>query len=355
MAVPYDGSVIKPSSQIAFLPDGNWTYPAGTVFVKHFDILTNENNPASLRRLETRLLVNLTNGVMTGATYKWRPDYSDADLVSSAETENLLIQTSLGVRTQQWYYPSPVDCITCHTIPAGGVLGASKTRQLNGDFTYPGSQVTDNQIRTLNHIGLIYPAIDEGKLTNFSALANIGDTNATIEYQARSFLDVNCAYCHLPGGTGRAQFDARITTPLSASGLLTAPVVTGVPGSHVITPGDELRSLAYQRVSSLNSLIKMPPLARNEVDVKGRDVLQAWIDSLFGAPSPTLYFQANGNTAVLSWLPGTNTFFLEQSATLGPGAVWTAAGTPFFTGAQASVDVTVGDSQLFYRLTSQAP
>ncbi|PWU16410.1 MAG: hypothetical protein C5B50_13625, partial [Verrucomicrobia bacterium] len=147
MALPF---VVPPSGgspsdlsprgdKIKFRPTGEWTFPKGTVFVKHFDLPTDETDPAAKRRLETRLIVCDSTGGVYGVTYKWRPDNTDADLLYSNLTEKITIRTLTGVRTQSWYYPSRDDCRTCHTPRAGGVLGP-KTRQLNRLFTYGGAE-----------------------------------------------------------------------------------------------------------------------------------------------------------------------------------------------------------------------
>src|SRR5882724_11152438 len=162
IAVPNDASVA--SQKIQFRPAGEWTFPTGTVFVKHFELALDETRPDQRRRLETRLLVCNATGSVYGVTYKWRPDNSDAELLATNLTENILIKTASGPRTQTWYYPSRADCRTCHADLAGGVLGV-KTRQMNRMFPFP-SGINDNQLRAWNHIGLFDPPCDEADLTH---------------------------------------------------------------------------------------------------------------------------------------------------------------------------------------------
>ncbi|MBU6410328.1 MAG: PQQ-dependent sugar dehydrogenase, partial [Verrucomicrobia bacterium] len=107
MLVPYnvnvplwsDGAVkerwiaLPRNSRIHFSTQGAWKFPAGTVFVKTFQMPVDERRPAVLRRLETRLLVRDADGAVYGATYKWRPDHSDADLVTTGTNEDIAIRT----------------------------------------------------------------------------------------------------------------------------------------------------------------------------------------------------------------------------------------------------------------------
>src|ERR1700727_687695 len=100
--------IAVPAGQIAFSPSGEWRFPAGTVFVKNFDLPGAA--PGNGRRLETRLLVRDANGGVYGVVYKWRADGSDADLLSASATENIRVTSAAGeVHEQTWYYPSRED------------------------------------------------------------------------------------------------------------------------------------------------------------------------------------------------------------------------------------------------------
>jgi len=269
------------NTTVGFAPTGEWTFPGGTVFVKHFDLPVDDTNPEITKRLETRLLVMGTNGLVYGASYKWRPDDSDADLVPTLTNENITITTATGTRTQLWSYPGRQDCLTCHTIPSGGVLGV-KTRQLNGDMTYPATGVTDNQIRAWNHVGLFNLTLNETDIPNYAKLVSVSDTNSPLELRVRSFIDANCAHCHRPNGGVQANFDARFDTPLESQGIVGGAVQNnlGITGARVVLPGDTNKSILFVRDNSLVTGIKMPPLAKNVLDAEAMAVLAEWITTL---------------------------------------------------------------------------
>ena len=292
--------------KIHFSATGEWTFPRGTVFVKTFFLATNELSPQSPRRLETRLLVCDADGGVYGATYKWRADQRDADLLVTNLTEHIAIQTATGTRTQAWYYPSRADCLTCHTANAGFVLGV-KTRQLNRDFTYPSTgsagilpasftsprrqdasapssapSVTDNELRAWNHLGLFDTNLDEAAIKNLPKLARADDFTRSLEDRARSYLDVNCANCHRPRGTV-GYFDACYDTPLAQQNLIGGRVLIDqrIDGARVVAPNDVWRSILFMRANTTEAF-KMPPLARNAVDERGMKLLREWIESLPG-------------------------------------------------------------------------
>ncbi len=286
LAVPNKGGLNAPDAQIRFLATNTWTFLAGTVFVKNFDLVVNQTNASvPLRRLETRLLVRDINGAVYGVTYKWRPDNSDADLLTTSSNEVIQVTNAAGVTAQTWYYPSPADCLTCHTPVANYVLGVN-TRQLNGDQTYPATGVTDNQLRTLNRLGLFNPAPNEADITSFAKLSSLTNLSASLEERSRSYLEANCVQCHQPGGSG-ITFDARYDTPLAQQNLTNYPAAfnLGYDNACIIKAKDVWRSMIWQRMNTTNRVTQMPPLARNLIDTNAVAVLTAWINSLDGTPA----------------------------------------------------------------------
>ena len=256
-------------SAITFSAD-EWKFPPGTVFVKHFERAATPTSPP--RRLETRVLVCDANGGVYGATYKWRADNSDADLVEEPETLHF-------DGDDTWYVPGRRDCLTCHTAASGGVLGV-KTRQLNRPL--PGSG--ENQLIAWNrdgYFGNSAAGLDSNQLPR---LAPADEASRPIADRARSYLDANCAQCHRPGGVA-GYFDARYTQPLREQNLIDGPVLInlGLDHAKVISPADPWRSIALVRVET-SDRTRMPPLAHQKIDRGGAALLRQWIASLPGTP-----------------------------------------------------------------------
>lgn len=286
------------NTTIHFTAKGEWTFPPGTVFVKNFELAVDDAHPKLLRRIETRLLVCDTNGTVYGASYKWRADDSDADMVVAGTNEDIPIKTTTGIRTQRWFYPGRQDCLTCHTPQSGEVLGV-KTRQLNGKMKFANG-ITDNQLRAWNHAGLFDKPFNESDLSRFDRLAGPA-SSAPLQLRVRSYLDANCSHCHRPGGVG-AFFDARFDTPLKLQNLINGPVqnTLGISGAKVIVPNNASRSILFHRVSIVGDG-QMPPIAKNVVDANAVRIIGQWINSLRAlAPAlPKSWSDADiGNVAV---------------------------------------------------------
>jgi len=281
------GEYDTPDEKIAYSEDGEWQFPVGTVFVKNFQIptdLTDQDNSNLLQPVETRFLVRGEDGVYFYFTYQWRADGSDADLLASGTTTDYqIIDESGAPAIQTWTYPSRADCIDCHQTGAGSVLGM-KSRQMNHPILYPSLNVTANQITTFSSLGLFDTPPDFSDLPGALKSVAITDESESLELRVRSYLDSNCSYCHRPESSAdRAEFDARLTTPLALSGIIgEAPLAgeLGVAGAEIVMPGSPSSSVLYIRDSSTDEANRMPPIGRSLNDPDYLPVLQAWIERL---------------------------------------------------------------------------
>ena len=57
---------IPDHATVGFSAQGEWVFPSGTIFVKQFELATDETKPELKRRLETRLLVRDRTAGFTG-------------------------------------------------------------------------------------------------------------------------------------------------------------------------------------------------------------------------------------------------------------------------------------------------
>jgi hypothetical protein len=129
-------AAIPDGEAVAFSGNGNWLFPDGSVFVKHFELALDESQPELKRRLETRILVQGTNAEFYGLTYKWNAAGTDADLLLERQVEPIDVALANGeTRHLEYMYPGPNDCGGCHNEDAGPVLGI-RTSQLNHDMLY---------------------------------------------------------------------------------------------------------------------------------------------------------------------------------------------------------------------------
>ena len=268
-------SVPNTNSAITFNASGNWSFPTGTIWIKHFELEITNGVPASRRRLETRLLVSNANGGY-GVTYRWTTPPTNAVLVAEDGLDEAFTNYSIGgemLGTQVWRYPSRVECLQCHTLAAGFALGFN-TPQLNRDFTY--GKATTNQIQALSLAGYFNNNLNNPYL--LSALAQATNDAASREYRVRSYFTANCVQCHQPGGTSQAQWDARITTFSQFAGVINGTPLDnfGNTNNRVITPGSLSTSILFERVANLGPG-HMPPLSTSVVNTQAVGLLAAWI------------------------------------------------------------------------------
>lgn len=256
-----------PDGQSIAVGNGDWSLPHGSVLMKHFRL--------GGRLIETRLFMRHPDGVWGGFSYRWNAAQSDANLVRGGAISD--------IGGQNWIFPSESECLQCHTAIAGRALGL-ETAQLNRSFAYPQTGRTADQLTTLNHIGLLAPAIADA--TSQPMMPDPFDTSAALGNRARSYLHTNCAQCHQPGGPTPSSLDLRYTTALSATRACdVSPHSGGDLGlgasARLIAPGSATNSLVANRMNRRDSFA-MPPLGSGVVDAAGVALITQWIDSLAG-------------------------------------------------------------------------
>lgn len=266
--------------KLGYSREGAWTTPVGTVWVKHFDMEMTRGNPATAKRLETRVLVRNAEGAY-GVSYRWNAAGTEATLAAEAGEEFDLNITVGGTPTvQRWRIPSRSECMTCHSSQAGHSL-SFRTRQLNLPGTI-GSQ-SGNLVKLLSDAGYL-----DGLTENVATLPKHpagGDAAYSLEARARAWLEVNCSYCHMAGGTAPANFDVRAQVPLFSTNTVGVTPTSGAlhPDDKLIVPGQEERTVLIHRAAGRNSYSRMPPLATSVVDAAGVQLLQDWVESMTGS------------------------------------------------------------------------
>jgi uncharacterized repeat protein (TIGR03806 family) len=271
--------------------DPGWRFPDGAVLVKTFSLDMKAGDPATRRRLETRILQHRKmpgNDDEYGAqywfgyTYVWNEDQSDAELLGPEGLDReYVVQDAAaegGQRKVNWRFPSRTECALCHTMAAKYVLGVT-TLQMNKDHDYGG--VIANQLATLEHLGVFKEPLVK-RPAHLPRVVDYQDASQDLHLRARSYLHANCAHCHRIWGGGNADFELQATIPLTETKAVLTPPGQGqfnLNDPRILAPGDPGRSLILHRMQ-LTGLGRMPHVASRVVDEDAVKLLREWIGKL---------------------------------------------------------------------------
>lgn len=289
---------------IGWSAEDNWSFPEGMVWVKHFDFDLDRTQPGTnVKRLETRVLVRNAGGSY-GVSYRWNEAGTEASLVANEGDDFAIAYTDAegNPATLDWRIPARSECASCHTATGGHALSMN-TRQLNLTQTIAGQ--SGNLLELLSSAG--YLAGFPGNATSMPRHFRPEESAANLEARVRSYLAVNCSYCHQAGGNAPPSWDGRAHLAMADTGILYgANVGEGAPDptDHLIRPGDRDHSAIWNRINareaingSHNGYTQMPPLATNAFDPDGIALLGAWIDHHANVP-PAAADGSLGTTAV---------------------------------------------------------
>ncbi len=264
--------------QVGFSEERSWSFPTGSIWVKHFDLELERGNPESRKKIETRLLVKTSFGVY-GVSYQWNDEESEATLVGDdAVSLTYDILDNGEARQQAWEIPSRNDCLACHTT-VGGMALSFNTRQLNHEIDVEGQ--SRNFIKYLSDVGVLDTEINTPEI--LPRYSKAGDSEYSIDHQARSYLAVNCAYCHSPGGPIESDpFDARPFRTLDRTGLLDETTNLAYDNTLVelLSRGSNELSALWLNMAGTGGVGRMPPLATFERDEEGEALIASWINDV---------------------------------------------------------------------------
>lgn len=262
-----------------------WAFADGTVTAETISLEMEPGNPASRRRIETRLMVKQQNHWL-GYSYLWNDEQTDAELVPALGAEQKLTIHDPAApdrrRQQTWRVPSRSECMVCHSRAAGFVLGLN-TAQMNRDHAY--GEITDNQLRAWNHVGLFLPALTEVP-SHYQALPDPYDATADLDARARAYLHVHCSVCHVSDGGGNAKIQLRFDQKLTETNLIDERPLHGDFGladAKVVVPGDPFASVLFYRLSKWGRG-RMPHVGSLVHDDQALALIRDWIRELASAP-----------------------------------------------------------------------
>lgn len=293
-------TVWMPNGQAAnWTPDAALDFPVGTVVTKTFfyprgpdgsvtpgdDLRLDQTGQgldlSKIRLVETRILVRRAGG-WVAFPYVWNDAQTQATLKRTGQP--IPITLIRPGRSDAFVYqvPNVNQCAGCHaTDHAAKALQpiGLKSRHLDREVTLAGARF--NQLDRLTLIGYLRGAPAAGRVRGADWL----DRTASLEGQARAWLDINCGHCHsLKGPADTSGLYLDIATPPGPSlGLCKPPVAAGQGTggfAHGIEPGKPDESILVFRTGSTDPGAMMPELGRALAHDEGLDLLRRWIAAM---------------------------------------------------------------------------
>lgn len=257
-----------------------WAFPVGTKLWKEFTFQG--------RKVETRFIWHPNASTWVFASYAWREDQSDADLVPEAGKP-----AAAELAPGKWHdIPSVTDCRACHVNGGPPVLGftalqLSTDRDPNAPHAEP-LQPGMLTLASLDAKGLLAPPRPDLVASPPRIPADKPLTRAALGY-----FTTNCGTCHRATAQGSTlgavdlAFNhlAAAASPRDEPGWATTVGRVGkytLPGeapggTRRVVPGDPERSALLYRMASRRPASQMPPLGSVLADEAALALMRKWI------------------------------------------------------------------------------
>lgn len=256
-------------------------FPTGTVLIKNF-YYDNVLPTNSKRIIETRLMIRKANAWIF-ANYIWNDTQTEAvydEDMSGATIDDLQFVHNGQTKTINYRIPSQAECMVCHSNNQAVIPIGPKPQNLN--FPIDFADGNQNQLQKLKDFGYINNEIP----SNIISAVDYNDTSQSLDLRARSYLDINCAHCHVDGATSQ-QYPVRFAftqTPdytklgfCQETNFMLNFFPAGV--NKIVHPGDHTKSIIHYRMVATQGPIMMPYIGRSLVHDEAVTLIDNWINS----------------------------------------------------------------------------
>ena len=259
-------------------------FPIGSALIKMF-YYNNVLPENTTRIIETRVMVKKADG-WDFAEYVWNDAQTEAFLETTEDggyTEVNWLQDGQQ-KFVNYRIPAKQQCVICHTNDFESLPLGIKPQNINSFLTYDDGP--SNQLQKLIDFGYLEDALPE----NITTVVDWTDASKSLDQRAKSYLDINCANCHIDGGQGdyrsiRLGYTDTLNNDENAGVCVDAdtpiPVGGGTFITKLIAPEDSENSIIYYRMSVTgDEAYKMPQFGQSLVHTEALQLMEDWINSI---------------------------------------------------------------------------
>ncbi|MEX2169267.1 MAG: parallel beta-helix domain-containing protein [Pirellulales bacterium] len=270
---------ISKGTKIEYRDEGVLELPVGAVIAKTFAYPHDMRAPSQGEQLlETRIEMRDEDG-WYGFSYQWNREQTEAHLVlGGSEVEANWVHADGKRRTLDYQVPSANQCLSCHAQDKKYEPLGPTAINMNRDHRYADGHA--NQLAYLVSRKMLAGAPEVEKIDRLAVFddPHTGDVAA----RARAWLDVNCAHCHSPSGSGGTSgLDLRrVQTDPAKFGVWKTPIAAGHGSGgfdYDIVPGKPEESILMFRLQSEDPGVMMPNVARRLVPTEAAELIRQWI------------------------------------------------------------------------------
>lgn len=267
--------------------------PVGAVLIKtfYYDNVQNISPAGGTRIIETRLMIRKANGWIF-ANYIWNTAQTDAVYNMAGEfTQVSWKDENNVVKSTNYKIPNSVQCMVCHknrvidgihTIDTFIPIGI-KPQNLNFDYNY--GDETKNQLTKWIEAGYLEDNFSLPAAEN--TVINYMDTAKPLELRVRSYVDANCAHCHMDNRhcdyrpmrfafLETANNRANLGVCVNTEDMQDLPVEM----TKIVSPQRPQESMLYYRINTTDEAYMMPLHGRSIIHEEGVALIAQWINSL---------------------------------------------------------------------------